>query len=216
MCLTDAEVAGNIVTIPENILLIAFLHGVGVVNDEGLPLVVAFIGDDTDVVVEDHNIAALPLLDGVHILGEDDGVMLEVGTHIGHAAKVDVSVGGINLGVPFGMGVDVGIHQCLQIVARAAQPEGDNIGADTVLVVGIATVIVSTFVDWLGGNISTGAGEDVCLVVDAICILINGAGVGGNMKILIAVGEMRNIIEAVEKRARNAEKKHQQRASQYF
>lgn len=77
----------------EGIFFVALLAWVGMVNEVGYAAAVAAVADNADViVVEDDDVAALPLVNGAGVGGQRGGVAREVDGKVGHAAVVDVAV----------------------------------------------------------------------------------------------------------------------------
>lgn len=172
----------------EGVLFIALLAWIGVVDEIGHAAAVAAVADDADVVVvEDDNIAALPLVDGVGVGGQRGGVTREVDGKVGHAAVVDVAVRRHAV-VLIGRFALVGIDKAWQVVASGAQAIGDNIGADASAVGGPAAIKIRALILGPRGNIVKGTLKDVLLIGDAVGVSIGGAGDGRHLAV-VTVGQ---------------------------
>lgn len=172
----------------EGIFFVALLAWVGMVNEIGHAAAIAAVADDADVVVvEDDDVAALPLVDGVGVGGQRGGVTREVDGKVGHAAVVDVAVRR-HAEVLIGRFALVGIDKAWQVVASGAQAIGDNIGADASAVGGPAAIKIRALILGPRGNIVKGALEDILLIGDAVGIGIRGAGDGDHLAV-VTIGQ---------------------------
>lgn len=85
------------------------------------------------------------------------------------------------------MSVNVGVKQKLKIIAGVFEGKSDNIGANAVAVVRVAAGVVFALIFGIGGEIGTGARENVGLVVDAVVVGVLRTDISGDIE--VSVGE---------------------------
>lgn len=153
--LANSVMTNNLITL-EQILLIAGLEGVGMMNEKRHAVTIALVGDDTDVVFEDYDVATLPSGNIGKVGGEAVGVATKPNFEVLHPTKINIFIDNFDV-VALGAGANVGVDQRHQIIAGAKQTEGDHIGANAVIIVGVAAGVVDTLVLRISGQISPGA-----------------------------------------------------------
>ena len=172
----------------EGIFFVALLAWVGMVDEIGHAAAVAAVADNADVVVvEDDDVAALPLVDGAGVGGQRSGVAREIDGKVGHAAVVDVAVRW-HTEVLIGHFTLVGVDEARQVVASGAQAIGDDVGADAGAIGGPAAVKISALILRPRGDVIEGALKNVLLIRDAVAVGIGGASDGGHLAV-VAVGQ---------------------------
>ncbi len=181
----------------EHVFFVGGLEGAVMMDKIRDATAVALIGDDTDVVVKDDNIAALPFVGIVRISAEAISMATEPDCEIFDPAEVDVPVWDVDV-ISLRMGTDVGIDELHEVVAGTFERESNHVGADTMIVVRIASGVVDALILRVSGEVGASALQDVGLVVDAVVILVGLTSVIGDVEIGIGIPAMRNNMEAVE------------------
>ncbi len=167
------------------------------VDEERRTAAIAMIRDNADVIWEDNNVAALPSGNIVEICSKTLGVALEISVEILDTAKVDVFVWRINI-VSARMIANILIEQLAEIVASAEEGLGNNVRANTVIIIRIASSVIFALVFRLRSEIGAGALEDVGLIVDAVLILVVRAAIIGDAKVGVGILTVRDEVEAIK------------------
>lgn len=85
------------------------------------------------------------------------------------------------------MSVNVGVKQKLKIIAGIFEGKSDDIGANAVAVVRVATGVIFALIFGIGGEVGAGARENVGLVVDAVVVGVLRTDISGDIE--VSVGE---------------------------
>lgn len=161
------------------VFLIAQLKRPGMMNEIRNAALIATVGDNPDVPLIQDNVPTAPFGDFMRIAYQALRMSIEKDLEIGRAAEIDRRIRNldrIDLWTPRNVGRD----ECLKVVTRLPARDGNHIGADTVLVIGIARRVIDALVVRAGLDVGEGSGKDITVVGDAIGVGVNrGSGVGG-------------------------------------
>ena len=163
----------------EHILLVLLLFRAHVVDEQGQSVCVARVGGNADVIAVDDDVSALPSADVGGVCREADRMRGEVRVEYGDAAEVDVGVRCVDR-VPLRVVEYVFMHEGHQIISCSAQGGAYDVGAHAVPVVWVAGRVILAFVCRFCGDVGARVLQNVALVVDAVAILVDCAGVCGD------------------------------------
>lgn len=201
------------------VFLIAQLKRPGMMNEIRNAALIATVGDNPDVPLIQDNVPTAPFRNVARVGREALRMSIEKDPEIGRAAKIDRRIRNldrIGLWTPRNVGRD----ECLKVVTRLPARDGNHIGADTVLVIGIARRVIDALVVRAGLDVGEGSGKDIVVVGDAIGVGIRAAvgydgGRVGMKTTLVAVLQPfgRRDAQATGRDRVNGTGNHQQRAS---
>ena len=163
----------------ERILFVLLLFCAHVVDEQGQSVCVARVGGDADVVAVDDDVTALPCADICGVCREIDRMRGEVRVEYGDAAEVDVGVRRVDF-ITLGVSEHILVHKRHQIIAGSAQRGAHDVGAHAVPVVRVAGRVILAFVRWFRGDVGARILQNVALIVDAVAVFVDCAGVWGD------------------------------------
>ena len=148
-----------------------------VVDEVRNTVLVALIGDDADVApLKGHDIPRLPLGDLVGVGGQAFGISLKKHPQIGDPAEIDVGIGrALHTRVKGGIFRNIGVDQCLEVVARILKGAPHHIGADAPVLRRVAPGKVAGAIGGAIFGILPGAQQDIGVVIDAVAVGVQGA-----------------------------------------
>lgn len=118
------------------VLLIAELERAGVMDQVRNAAFIATVGDNPDVPLIQDDVPTVPFGDFIGTVRQTLRMGIEKDLEIGRAAEIDRRIRNLDI-----IGVwtprNVGRNECLKVVARLPTRDGNHIGADAELVIGI-------------------------------------------------------------------------------
>ena len=89
--------AGKIIPLFQDILLVSFLPWIIMVDDVGYTVFIASVGDNADMFPENNNISALPFFYSGNIGGKADGGVRKKDAQVFDSPEVDVRIWFVNM-----------------------------------------------------------------------------------------------------------------------
>ena len=141
-------------------------------NYIGHTVIISLIRNNPDMILENHNIPALPLIDIINICCKRNRRMGKIHFQIIHSPEINVNIRLLYV-VILRMRIDIFFHQFHEIIAGASHCICHKICTDAILVVRISCRIIFTFIDRFCGNILSCALENIRLIVNPVSVLIH-------------------------------------------
>lgn len=191
------------------VLLIAQLKRPGMMNEIRNAVFVATVGDDPDVPLIQHYVPTAPFRNVARVGREALRMGIEKDLEIGRAAEIDGRIRNLDR---IGLWTlrNVGRNKRLKVVARLPARDGNHIGADAVLVIGVARRVIDALVVRTGLDVGEGGGEDIIVVGDAIGVEIKaerGYGITSGRALPISPALSKNRPVLIGKTARRRDAK---------
>lgn len=181
------------------VFLIAQLKRPGMMNEIRNAAFIATVGDDHNVPLIQHDVPAAPFRNVARIGREALRMGVKKDLEIGRAAEIDRRIRNLDR-IGFWTLRNVGRNKRLKVVARLPARDGNHIGADAVLVIGIARRVIDALVVRAGLDVGEGSSEGVIVVGNAVGVGINrGSEVGGEAGLARPGGSLVPVDEAMRR-----------------
>lgn len=191
------------------VLLIAQLKRAGMMNEIRDAAFIATVGDNPDVPLIQDDVSSTPFGDFIGIVYQALRMGVEKDLEVGRAAEIDRRIRNLDI-IGLWTLCNVGRNERLKVVARLPARDGNHIGADAVLVIGIARRIIDALVVRAGLDVGEGGGEDIIVVGDAIGVEIKaerGYGITSGRALPISPALSKNRPVLIGKTARRRDAK---------
>lgn len=164
----------NVVPALKNILFIRSLVRVVVMNHIWHAIFISPVGDNPDVILEDHDIAALPVFDIMDICCKADSVVFEKYLQIFYAPEIDVFVRLLDI-IIIRVLLNIIGYKIHKIITCRLKCVRNDIRADPVTVIRITGGVIFALVFWMRIHIVQRTLKNICLVIYSISVLIMSA-----------------------------------------